>query len=74
MICRLSKQLQAIHHAFRTMEKKKRFHHVDAECLMRRQQASLDNLKSDNFALQQIVDTYIITVIYIHAKQNLLSS
>jgi hypothetical protein len=44
------------------MEKKKRFYHIEAEGLMRRQQACLENLVSDNSALQEIVDTYEIKV------------
>ena len=51
-----------MHQSYRKMEKKKRFYHIEAEGLMRRQQACLENLTSDNSALQEIVDTYEIKV------------
>ncbi|KAI5081997.1 hypothetical protein GOP47_0001740 [Adiantum capillus-veneris] len=53
-------QLQAAHHSYRKIERVKRFYHVDTESLMRRQQALLDNLKSENDSLQEMVDTYVI--------------
>ncbi|MCO5572316.1 hypothetical protein L7F22_026069 [Adiantum nelumboides] len=53
-------QLQATHHSYRKLERVKRFYHIDTESLMRRQQAQLDNLKSENDSLQEMVDTYVI--------------
>ena len=58
-----------MHQAYRKMEKKKRFYHIEVEGLMRRQQACLDNLTSDNSALQEIVDTYEIKVHIISIEQ-----
>eukprot|EP01018_Ginkgo_biloba_P000190 Gb_18960 [translate_table: standard] len=55
-----SEQLKQVHQTYRKMEGDRRMYHIVTEGTMRQQQALLDNMKSENSAFKQMVDTYVI--------------